>query len=369
MPRLLRLDGKRRDSGPLRPLSMEYEIVKKVCSAMKKALFSILAGLLVLAMLLPGATAAAVSALPGSSSGGAVPLTLSKYSSASALPTEGMSNAGTRLKDIRYDRGGNILSLSELFNGSWIHWTYEYDMNGRFLYRYRNIGPVSCTLTSKFMPGTDTTYSELSVPVENCVGFTLRYEVTKVSAGDGLGDRYMYVYDGRAWTLLSTFSYSRYGVSYDFFTFDEPTTLLRFATPRIHPDKSRFMIAQTLEDVITADYCYIAPEGDRNATWVVPNIYTESRPHPGPQDMAGCKSGVWVPNPESWLDEYETKYVRASRGRAAYLRYAPDLDYGYFDLVKEGTEVTILARQDGASLAKVRDGVVGWIGSSQLGDY
>ena len=296
------------------------------------------------------------------------PLYLSSHSSASALPTEGISNAGTMLKNIRYDRNGKITSLSELFNGTWIYWIYEYDEDGYFLYRYRNIGSVNSTLTAEVMPGTDITYNELSAVLKNCVGFTLRYAVTKVSAGDGLGDRYLYISDGSTWTLEATFPYDDYGITYHDIAFDRPMTLLRFATPRIHPDNSRFMIAQSLEDVLTADYCYIALEGDKNATWVVPNIYTEARPHPGIQDMAGCKSGVLVPNAESWLPDYETKYVRASRGRAAYLRYTPDLDDGYFDLVKEGTEVTILARQDGASLAKVKDGVVGWIGSSQLGD-
>ena len=330
-----------------------------------------MAGLMLLSLLLPIGTAAAVSAPSDSAaeSETAAPLSVSRYYPPSTLPIEGMSNAGTMLKNIRYDRNGKILSLSELFNGEWIYWTYEYDANGYFLYRYRNIGSVDSKLTAEVMPGTDITYSELSTALKNCVGFILRYEVTKVSAGDGLGDRYLYIYDGSGWTLKAAFSYDSYGVAYRDIVFDRPTTLLRFATPRIHPDKSRFMIAQSLEDVMTADYCYIATEGDPNATWVVPNIYTESRPHPGPQDMAGCKSGVLVPNAESWLDDYETKVVRASRGRAAYLRYTPDLNDGYFDLVKEGTEVTILARQDGASLAKVKDGVVGWIGSSQLGDY
>jgi len=293
----------------------------------------------------------------------------SSYSSVPALSTEGMSNAGTMLKNIRYDQNGKITSLSELLNGTWIHWVYEYDTNGYFLYRYRNIGSVNSTLTSEVMPGTDITYSELSAAIKNCVGLTLRYEVTKVRSGDGIGDRYLYIFDGRGWSLEATFPYDSYGVTYSDIAFDSPVTILRFATPRIHPDNSSFMIAQSLEDVMVADYCYIAAEGDKNATLVTPNIYTEERPHPSIQDMAGCKSGVLVPNVESWLPDYETKYVRASRGRAAYLRYTPDLDDGYFDLVREGTEVTILARQDGASLAKIKDGVVGWIGSNQLGDY
>lgn len=97
---------------------------------------------------------------------------------------------------------------------------------------------------------------------------------------------------------------------------------------------------------------------------------SEPMPHvtPGIEDMQGCNSGVLVPNDESWLPEYEYKVIRTKGGVSAYLRNGPVLEDGYFSTVKEGTAVTILARQDGASLVKVTEGVVGWVGSELLGD-
>ena len=284
------------------------------------------------------------------------------------LPTDGESNTGTMLKNIEYDHQGRIFRLSELIEGTWIDWYYVYDSDGYYLYRYKNIGSVYSYLTSNVMPGTDITYNELSEAVDNCVGFTLNYEVTKVRSGDGLGDRYLYIYNGVSWDIGATFDYGSYGTKRIVITLGSPKRIMYFATPRIHPDTSSFMIVQSLEDVLVADYSYIAPTSMQFELKSSSSIATAEKTGPGIKDMAGCNSDVWIPRAECWLLDYETKYVRATKGRAAYLRYAPDLDYGYFDLVKEGTKVTILARQDGASLAKVADGVVGWIGSSQLGD-
>lgn len=89
---------------------------------------------------------------------------------------------------------------------------------------------------------------------------------------------------------------------------------------------------------------------------------------PGIKDIQGCNSGVMVPSEIYWLSQYEYKVIRTKRGVRAYLRYTPDLDDGYFDYVNEGTPVVVLARQDGASLVKVKDGVIGWIGSELLND-
>lgn len=114
-------------------------------------------------------------------------------------------------------------------------------------------------------------------------------------------------------------------------------------------------------------YDIAIPEEDPVTTQT---IEPETTPHdaPGIEDMKGCYSGVLVPNDESWLPEYEYKVIRTKGGIRAYLRNDPILGDGHFSTVNEGTEVIVLARQDGASLVKVKEGVVGWVGSELLGD-
>ncbi len=87
---------------------------------------------------------------------------------------------------------------------------------------------------------------------------------------------------------------------------------------------------------------------------------------PGYDDMAGCNERVAYPDWDSWLSRYETKYVKTKHGVRAYLRYEPSSDSDHYGYVYEKDKVTILARQNGFSLVKSSDGVVGWVTSSVL---
>ena len=87
---------------------------------------------------------------------------------------------------------------------------------------------------------------------------------------------------------------------------------------------------------------------------------------PGPHDMTGCNDRVEDPAWTSWLDSYETLYVRTRHGVRAYLRYSPDSNSDYYDYVYEADAVTVLARENGFSLVKTADGKVGWVTSSVL---
>ena len=175
------------------------------------------------------------------------------------LPASGIGWNGNVLSNIRYASDGRILSLTERSNGTVYQWHYIYDNAGRFMYRIRNIGSVPSHLTSKSMPGTDVTYSELESLLRNCVGFTIQYEVTELWKGEGLGDRYLYVYTGSAWELIGTFSYPSYGRTSAEIWMREPINIKRFTTPRIHANDSAFMIEQNLTDVWIADYSYAEP--------------------------------------------------------------------------------------------------------------
>lgn len=88
---------------------------------------------------------------------------------------------------------------------------------------------------------------------------------------------------------------------------------------------------------------------------------------PGPDDLRGCNESVVYPN-GTWLDNYETKYVKTKHGVRAYLRYEPSADSGYYSYVYERDAVTILARQNGYSLVMTTDGMAGWVTSSVLVD-
>lgn len=99
------------------------------------------------------------------------------------------------------------------------------------------------------------------------------------------------------------------------------------------------------------------------------------RQGPGEADMQGCDRRVLIPDGDSWLEAYETRYVHASMGRAIILRWLPAMDYqmngvNYLDLVWEEEEVTELARQNGFSLIRTQSGQIGWVPSDYLvSDY
>ena len=97
---------------------------------------------------------------------------------------------------------------------------------------------------------------------------------------------------------------------------------------------------------------------------------TEGEPlkrHPGPEDLKGY-TDIKAPN-DSWLLDYEVKYVKTKYGNSAYLRNAPDNSaIERSKTVKEGEEVTVLARENGFSLVKTKDERLGWVKSDLLVD-
>lgn len=90
---------------------------------------------------------------------------------------------------------------------------------------------------------------------------------------------------------------------------------------------------------------------------------------PGREDMRG-HGDIAVPHKDSWLSSYETRYVCASGGVAAFLFKAPkvDMDELYFDDVLEGTELTLLAEENGFYLVKFGKNGLGWIGKGQTAE-
>ena len=82
---------------------------------------------------------------------------------------------------------------------------------------------------------------------------------------------------------------------------------------------------------------------------------------PSREDMRGFGE-IAVPSRDAWLDSYQTRYVFSTGGVGAYLFKAPKLDMElYFADVAEGTELTLLAEQNGFYLAKMPGHRLGWI--------
>ena len=82
---------------------------------------------------------------------------------------------------------------------------------------------------------------------------------------------------------------------------------------------------------------------------------------PSREDMRG-HGDIAVPKKDSWLPAYETRYVCSSGGVGAFLFKAPKLDMElYFADVLEGTELTVLARENEFYLVKMSGNRLGWI--------
>ena len=88
---------------------------------------------------------------------------------------------------------------------------------------------------------------------------------------------------------------------------------------------------------------------------------------PSREDMRG-HGDIAVPKQDSWLSAYETRYVCASGGVAAFLFKAPALDSEKFDAILEGTELTLLAEENGFYLIKTADRRLVWIGKGQTAE-
>ena len=94
---------------------------------------------------------------------------------------------------------------------------------------------------------------------------------------------------------------------------------------------------------------------------------------PSREDMRG-HGDIAVPRKDSWLPAYETRYVCASGGVAAFLFTAPVLDMDlHFDDVLEGTELTLLAKQSDRNgcefyLVKMADRRLAWICAGQTAE-
>ncbi len=72
---------------------------------------------------------------------------------------------------------------------------------------------------------------------------------------------------------------------------------------------------------------------------------------PSKKDLDTVGDNIIYPKTSSYLDTYETMYVKSTKGQGIYAYWAPDADEEHrkTDAILEETKVTVLARENGMS--------------------
>lgn len=86
-------------------------------------------------------------------------------------------------------------------------------------------GDVTISWSSKYFPGTKQHYAVIEGRIDDCVGFTLDYQVIArngATTKQCLGSRSIYVSDGTSWYEVGSFSYSKLGTVHVQVDLDEP---------------------------------------------------------------------------------------------------------------------------------------------------
>lgn len=84
-----------------------------------------------------------------------------------------------------------------------------------------------------WLPQTEQPYTILDQPVENCVGFTLEYQIIAENTANKnwvMGPRTVWVNDGENWTALGCFDYPHNGTVHVEIGLPEPMTVAEIAT-------------------------------------------------------------------------------------------------------------------------------------------
>lgn len=98
---------------------------------------------------------------------------------------------------------------------------------------YTTVDAVTQRWSDSFFLKTERRFVNLAEPVENCVGFTMEYQVTARNTGfteNVLGPRTLYLYDGESWTAVGSFPYDDLGAVQVEVRLDKPMKLVAFGT-------------------------------------------------------------------------------------------------------------------------------------------
>ena len=117
-----------------------------------------------------------------------------------------------------------------------------------------NAGDPELKWSKEYFVGTKRKFSILKMPIENCMGFTLDYQlVSNNGAGKeaGLGPRTVYVNDGSGWIYVGTFEYDKpYAACHIDISLDTPMTLAAVATVADCAQPDTFIFRQSVLDIM-----------------------------------------------------------------------------------------------------------------------
>ena len=119
-----------------------------------------------------------------------------------------------------------------------------------------NIAEVPMTWSEKGILKSPQKYTVLAEPVENCVGFTLEYQIISEATDKRnalLGPRTVYVNDGTGWTEVGSFEYPSLGTVRVRVNLEEPTDIAAIGTIANCDLPNTFYFRQIAFDFATAD--------------------------------------------------------------------------------------------------------------------
>jgi len=109
--------------------------------------------------------------------------------------------------------------------------------------------------SKEWFVGSKQNFTILEEPVENCIGFTLDYQVIArngATTNEVLGPRTVYVNDGEGWIEVGQFDYSALGPVHVLVSLDEVTTVKAVATVASCTKPDTFNFRQSLLTVFFA---------------------------------------------------------------------------------------------------------------------
>ena len=96
---------------------------------------------------------------------------------------------------------------------------------------------------------------------------------------------------------------------------------------------------------------------------------TQKDKGPGSHDLVGASDQLQYPKEDSYLDSYQSMTIHVANANYTSLTYRPEKWQHTVDgimRIDNGTVVTALAQENGFTLVKVQDGVVGWVETQNL---
>ncbi len=182
---------------------------------------------------------------------------------------KGVVYQGTRVLGVAYENGfvcGIYFSNMHEYLAGWISLDVLsgvfpgptlYAGSGRQLSNCSNIGDAVLSWSKDCFVGTGQKYTLLSYPADNCMGFTLDYQVIGRNGAKSVeccGPRTIYVNSGSGWVNVGTFAYDKIQPVHVEVTLDKPIRLAAVAVTASCAKPDTFYFRQSVLDVMCRNY-------------------------------------------------------------------------------------------------------------------